>query len=119
MYNNSLPLDYARYPVAPELRCRSTLGATQGDWGCAGRCSAPKYDTSRMRPGVPYKNGAPFNPNCDYISAPYSMPYEALNCPQCQPPYQAACNPFVDKCKCRKRAMLDNNEIAYEPYLRK
>lgn len=98
-------LPYSSYPVYSELRCGC------GDRGCAGRCSAPKYDTSRMIPGVAYKNGKPYNCNCDHISAPYSMPYEATGCKQCQPPYQAA--QCADNCKCHQRASIFNNN-AYE-----
>lgn len=100
-------LHYSRYPVRPELRCGC------GDQGCAGRCSAPKYDTSKFIPGIAYKNGKPYDCGCNLIRAPYSMPYEALGCKQCQPPYQAACNKLTCKCKCHHRAIINNNN-AYE-----
>ncbi len=36
--------------------------------------------------GIPCKNGVPYNPNCNIIQKPYSMPYESRNqapgCPQ-------------------------------------
>ena len=99
--NPNLPC--AKYPVSTDYKCI----------GCGTGQQVPRCD---MKPGVCYKNGVPYVPNCDYIVAPYSMPYEALNDRQCQPPYQAICNPNHNNCKCHKRATLWNKNDRYEAF---
>lgn len=90
--SNYPKLPYSRYPVYPELRC--------------GTCKV--YDQTpqiQQQKGIAYKNGVPYNCNCDLISAPYSMPYDALNCKQCQPPYHGICNAQNKaSCECNRRA---------------
>jgi len=93
-------LPYARYPVNPELRCGS----------CNTSASTP-INPSHMIPGIAYKNGVPYNCNCNLISAPYSMPYDANNCKQCQPPYHAICSKNMAKCNCHHRATMYNNNM--------
>ena len=56
---------YAGYPVRPELRC--------------GRCGQDKTSKGERCCGVAYKNGVPYNCNCDLKQAPYSLPY-AVSC---------------------------------------
>lgn len=94
-------LPYARYPVQPELRCGSN--------------SCGKTPAGCQKPGVAYKNGKPYDCKCNLISAPYSMPYDAYNCKQCQPPYQAACNSSKKNCTCHHRATMYNNNM-YEAH---
>lgn len=104
-------------PSTPELRCScnnncsnklgKSGGFSGGCGGCSGECYpnyATLYDKSKMIPGVAYKNGVPYNCACNLVQAPYSMPYEAIQARQCQPPYQAAIHLISDKCKCKKHA---------------
>ncbi len=96
--SNNPNLPYARYSVNSDLRC--------------GDCSSgPQTPPSQMIPGVAYKNGKPYDCKCNLISAPYSMPYDAYNCKQCQPPYQAICNKNMAKCTCHQRASMYNNNM--------
>lgn len=97
--SNNPNLPYARYPVNPELRC--------GGCGTTG----PKVAECDMVPGVAYKNGRPYDCKCNLISAPYSMPYDANGCKQCQPPYQAICSKSMAKCTCHHRATMYNNNM--------
>lgn len=97
-------LPYARYPVQPERRCGS----------CSGQ--GPVVPVCQQVPGVAYKNGRVYDCKCDRISAPYSMPYDALACKQCQPPYQAVCNSnSKSKCTCHQKATMYNNNM-YEAF---
>lgn len=122
---------YSRYPyylTEPELRCgcsnnrsnnrcNNKTGQSGGCGGCSGQCypnNVKLYDTSKMIPGVAYKNGVPYNCACNLVQAPYSMPYESIKCPSCQPPYQAACHPMSNKCKCHRRASIYNNNNLFE-----
>jgi hypothetical protein len=101
--SNNPNLPYARYPVHPELRC--------GSCGTAG----PRVPESQQVAGVAYKNGRPYDCKCNLVSAPFSMPYDALACKQCQPPFHAVCNPNRAKCTCHHRATLYNNNM-YEAF---
>ena len=96
-------LRYAQYPVYPELRC--------GSCGTTGTRSTINNQVA----GVAYKNGKPYDCKCNIVSAPYSMPYDASGCKQCQPPYQAACNHASARCTCHHRATLYNNNM-YEAF---
>lgn len=96
--SNNPNLPYARYPVSPELRCGSC--GTQSTGSCNPQVA-----------GVAYKNGKPYDCKCNLISAPYSMPYDAVNCKQCQPPYQAICGKNMAQCTCHHRATMYNNNM--------
>ena len=103
-HNPNLP--YSRYPVRPELRCNS----------CGDNNSGPIVPENCQKPGIAYKNGRPYDCNCDKIFAPYSMPYDAHQCKQCQPPYQAVCNSNPkSRCQCHTRATISNNNM-YEAF---
>ncbi len=80
---------YAAYPVRPELRC----GLCGSDRGCG--CNKRQASTGERCCGVAYKNGVPYDCNCNLIQAPYSMPYEA----------HTQCN-RKNSCNCKNRAAL-------------
>lgn len=101
--SNYPKLPYARYPVYPELRCGG-CGTSGNSCGCG-----------PQKKGVAYKNGIPYDCKCNLIAAPYSMPYDAYKCKQCQPPYHAVCDQSKANCKCHRRASLKNNNM-YEAF---
>ena len=105
--SNNPNLPYARYPVHPELRC--------GSCRTSGKRNHNRSGDIAPIAGVAYKNGKPYDCKCDLISAPYSMPYEANGCKQCQPPFHAVCNPNRAKCSCHHKATLYNNNM-YEAF---
>lgn len=95
-------LQYSQYPVRPELRCGSCVGA------------GTRVPKCQQKPGVAYKNGVPYDCNCDHIRPPYSMPYDAFQCKKCQPPYHAVCG-AKSSCTCHDRATIYNNNM-YEAF---
>ena len=102
--SNNPNLPYARYPVYPELRC-----------GGCGTSGALNNNNCPQKVGVAYKNGVPYDCKCNLISAPYSMPYDANKCKQCQPPYHAVCQRNQASCNCHHRATMYNNNM-YEAF---
>ena len=102
--SNNPNLPYSRYPVYPELRC--------GSCGTCGQAPVPKH---LQKAGVAYKNGVPYDCKCNIVSAPFSMPYDAFRCKQCQPPYHAVCSPQSATCTCHHRATMYNNNM-YEAF---
>lgn len=104
--SSNLNLRYSKYPVRPERRCGTS------SCGCGSQGEVP---VSQQIPGIAYKNGRPYDCKCNLISAPYSMPYDAKGCKQCQPPYQAVCAHKSANCKCHTRATMQNNNF-YEAF---
>lgn len=63
------PLLYNSYPPYPELRCDGCLASNQ---------HTKERAMQQKIPGVGYKDGEPYNCNCDLITSPYSYPYESF-----------------------------------------
>ena len=62
---------YEPHPPKSELRCMN----------CADECDGPFVPKCQRVPGIAYKNGRPYNCNCNLKQAPYSYPFaSSKNC---------------------------------------
>lgn len=87
-------VDWAYYPVKPELRCGSEK---VGNWiyKPPNKCQYRAHYL-KQPPTVACKNGAPYDCKCNLIQEPYSMAYEA-KWPGCVNP-RSGCNKGAGRC---------------------